>query len=184
MPQLKNASKKKSKSEVSHRGCQNFKNSSVGHIISHHDPNNKCTAPHQHRNQGLRARARPNLGALSKALVSNSPEMVTTDFGFSSCCKRAPSLPVLLSLALTVVRGSSSYCPPTVTVFSLVVNLLRISTTAELFCVSSKWCTYEARRVPPLSVLISRMSHINCTIKIRMRLCNNQNGTYRMTEAL
>jgi hypothetical protein len=83
--------------------------------------------------QGLRAIANPNLGFLSKALVSSSPEIVSTDFGMTSCCRRAPSLPWLLSFAFTTVSWSTAYDPPTVKVFSLVENLLVISPTAALF---------------------------------------------------
>lgn len=54
--------------------------------------------------QGLRAIANPNLGFLSKALVSISPEIVSNDFGMTSCCRSAASLPWLLSFAFTTVR--------------------------------------------------------------------------------
>ena len=91
--------------------------------------------------QGLRASAKPNLGVLSRALVSNSPEMVRTDLGLTSCCRRAPSFPELLSRDFTVVWESTAYAPPTVKVFSLVENLLVISATAALFCFSSRWYT-------------------------------------------
>lgn len=56
---------------------------------------------------GLRAKASPNLALLSTALVSTSPEMVKRDFGRHSCWIRAVAVPKLLTLALTVVKGSN-----------------------------------------------------------------------------
>ena len=106
--------------------------------------------------QGLRAMANPNLGFLSKALVSTSPETVSTDLGMTSCCRRAPSFPWLLSFAFTTVRLSIAYDPPTVKVFSLVENFLVISPTAALFLNWSKWCTYDAFILSPLSPLRER----------------------------
>lgn len=102
---------------------------------------------------GLRIMANPNLGCFSKALVSNSPEMVTTDFGMTSCCSRAPSLPWLFSLAFTDVRWSIAYKPPTVKVFSLTENLLVISATAALLFNWSRWWKYDAFIESPLSPL-------------------------------
>lgn len=87
--------------------------------------------------QGLRARDTPNLGVLSKALVSNSLDIVTSDLRMTSCCNTAPSEPWLLSFSLTRVRLSMAYEPPTVNVFSFVENFLLISPTAALFFNSS-----------------------------------------------
>lgn len=83
--------------------------------------------------QGFRARDRPNFGVLSNALVSNSLEIVSSDFGMTSCCTRANNFPWLLSFAFSSVRLSTVYTPPTVNVFSFVENLRLISPTTALF---------------------------------------------------
>ena len=70
-----------------------------------------------------------------------------------SCCKRAPRCPWLLSLAFTCVRGSTAKDPPTVRMFSFVENFLVISATAALFFNRSRWWTYEALMLSPLSPL-------------------------------
>jgi len=55
---------------------------------------------------GLSAKAKPILGDLSRAFVSNSEERVIKDLGFHSCWRTAPSFPWLLSRVFMVVRGS------------------------------------------------------------------------------
>lgn len=162
---------------IGSHSIQNFKNMSVDCVYctksSTIQPLNAQFIP-TFNGQGLRARAKPNLGVLSKALVSNSPDIVRMDFGFSSCWRRAPSLPELLSLAFTVVWGSSACCPPTVIVFSLVENLLTISATTELFCISSKWYTYEALRVSPLSALMTRVLLVKMPWNSEEEVCDKQ----------
>ena len=54
------------------------------------------------------------------ALVSTSVEKVMRDLGLHACWRRALAMPKLLKHAFTVVRGSSSCCVTTVTVFSLL----------------------------------------------------------------
>lgn len=122
--------------------------------------NEVCNSDHFSKNEqkahGLRATPNPNLGFLSRALVSISPEIVNTDFGMISCCKRAPRCPWLLSLALTCVRGSTAKDPPTVRMFSFVENFLVTSATAALFFNRSRWWTYDALMLSPLSPLFGK----------------------------
>lgn len=47
--------------------------------------------------------------ALSKALVLNLPKTVSTDPSFTSCCRKASSLPALFSWAFAVVSVSNAY---------------------------------------------------------------------------
>lgn len=89
-------------------------------------------------NYGLRATDKPNLGTLSNAFVSISPEIVNKDFGIISCCRSAPSFPLLFSFPFTTVRWSTAYDPPTVKVFSFVENFRVISPTAALLLNWSK----------------------------------------------
>jgi len=65
------------------------------------------------------------------------------------------------SFAFTTVSWSTAYDPPTVKVFSLVENLLVISPTAALFLNWSRWCTYDAFILSPLSPLRESLQYCN-----------------------
>lgn len=125
--------------------------------------------------QGFRESANPNLGFFSKVLVSKAPEIVRKDLGISSCCKRAPRCPWLLSFAFTTVWGSTTYEHPTVKVFSFGENLLLTSpTTAPPFSWLN-WCKYDTLRESPLSALQKDVRAISYkTIKPDLfKLCPN-----------
>lgn len=66
--------------------------------------NDKNSCP----SQGLRARARPNLGATLLAFVSYSAERVTSDLGLHSRWHSIATFPLSENRVFTTVSGSSA----------------------------------------------------------------------------
>jgi len=81
---------------------------------------------------GLRARARPNLGAAAwVAFGSYSAEKVISDFGLHSCWHSIAALPLSENRVFTTVNGSTAWELPMVKLFSKEDNLWVISAATE-----------------------------------------------------
>nr|GMD95889.1 hypothetical protein F383_08963 [Ipomoea batatas] len=92
------------------------------------------------QDQGLTTTANPILALFSTALVSTSPVMVKTDLEQHWCWMRAVAMPRLLTLAFTVVNGSSECCVPMVRVFSSLEKLRVNSVPAAVFVIGlTEW---------------------------------------------